>query len=82
MPNEIVDKALALKRFLPSHNKECKVVISALAMRVDSSKNGFSPEGKLNFERIKYTTCRKLQRRALTFQKKFICFIESPFKMK
>ena len=70
MPNEIVDKALALKRFLPSHNKECKVVISALAMRVDSSKNGFSPEGKLNFERIKYTTCRKLQRRALTFQKK------------
>ena len=50
-------------------------------MRVDSSKNGFSPEGKLNFERIKYTTWRKLQRRALTFQKKFICFIESPFKM-
>ena len=45
MPNEIVDKALALKRFLPSQNKECKVVISALAMRVDSSKNGFSPEG-------------------------------------
>ena len=40
MPNEIVDKVLALKRFVVSQNKECKVIILTLPMRVDSSKNG------------------------------------------
>ena len=39
-PNEIVDKVLALKRFVVSQNKEYKVIISTLTMRVDSSKNG------------------------------------------
>ena len=40
-PNEIADKVLALKRFVVvSQNKECKVIISTLTMRVDSSKNG------------------------------------------
>ena len=39
-PNEIVDRVLALKRFVISQNKECKVIISTLTMRVDSSKNG------------------------------------------
>ena len=39
-PNEIVDKVLALKRFVLSQNKKCKVIISTLTMRVDSSKNG------------------------------------------
>ena len=32
--------SLALKRFVISQNKECKVIISTLTMRVDSSKNG------------------------------------------
>ena len=36
MPNEIVDKVLALKRFVVSQKKECKVIISTLAMQVDS----------------------------------------------
>ena len=40
MPNEIVDKLLALKRFAVSQNKECQVIISTLTMYVDSSKNG------------------------------------------
>ena len=40
MPNEIVDKVLALKRFAVSQNKECQVIISTLTMFVDSSKNG------------------------------------------
>ena len=40
MPNEIVNKVLALKRFVVSQNKECKVIILTLPMRVDSSKNG------------------------------------------
>ena len=40
MPNEIVDKVLALKRFVVSQKKECKVIISTLTMQVDSSKNG------------------------------------------
>ena len=40
MPNEIVDKVLALKRFVVSQKKECKVIISTLAMQVDSWKNG------------------------------------------
>ena len=40
MPNEIVDKVLALKRFAVSPNKECQVIISTLTMYVDSSKNG------------------------------------------
>ena len=31
---------LALKRFVVSQNKQCKVIISTLTMRVDSSKNG------------------------------------------
>ena len=39
-PNEIVNKVLALKRFVTSQNEKCKVIISTLAMRVDSSKNG------------------------------------------
>ena len=39
-PNEIVDKVLPLKRFVVSHDKECKVIISTLTIRVDSSKNG------------------------------------------
>ena len=39
-PNEIVDRVLTLKRFVISQNKECKVIISTLTMRVDSSKNG------------------------------------------
>ena len=38
--NEIVDRVLALKRFFVSQNKECKVIILTLTMRVDSSKNG------------------------------------------
>ena len=40
MPNEIVDKLLALKRFAVSQNKEWQVIISTLTMYVDSSKNG------------------------------------------
>ena len=40
MPNEIVDKLLALKRFAVSQNKECQVIISTLTMYVDSTKNG------------------------------------------
>ena len=40
MPNEIVHKVLALKRFVVSQNKECKVIVSTLTMRIDSSKNG------------------------------------------
>ena len=36
IPNEIVDKVLALKRFVGSQNKECKVIISTLTMRVDA----------------------------------------------
>ena len=39
-PNEIVDRGFALKRFVASQNKECKVIISTLAIREDSSKNG------------------------------------------
>ena len=39
-PNEIVDKVLALKRFVVSQNKECKAIISTLTRRVHSSKNG------------------------------------------
>ena len=39
-PNGIVDKVLALKRFVVSQNKECNVIISTLTMRLDSSKNG------------------------------------------
>ena len=39
-PNEIVVKVLALKIFFISQNEECKVIISTLTMRVDSSKNG------------------------------------------
>ena len=39
-PNEIVDRVLALKRFVVSQNKECKVIVSTLTMRVDNSKNG------------------------------------------
>ena len=39
-PNEIVDKVLALKIFFISQNEECKVIISTLTMRIDSSKNG------------------------------------------
>ena len=39
-PNEIVDIVLALKRFVLSQNKECKVIISTLTMCADSSKNG------------------------------------------
>ena len=40
-PNEIVDRGFALKRFVGSRNKECKVIISTLAaIREDSSKNG------------------------------------------
>ena len=39
-PNEIVDKVLALKRFVVSQNEECKVIISTLTMCVDNSKNG------------------------------------------
>ena len=35
----MVDKVLALKRFVVSQNKECKVIISTLTMRLDSSKN-------------------------------------------
>ena len=31
---------LALKRFVLSQNKECKVIISTLTMCADSSKNG------------------------------------------
>ena len=38
--NEIVDKALASKRFVVSQNKECKVIISTLTIRADSSRNG------------------------------------------
>ena len=38
-PNEIVVKVLALKIFFISQNEECKVIISTLTMRVDSSKN-------------------------------------------
>ena len=34
MPNEIVDKVLALKRFAVSQNKECQVIISTLTMYV------------------------------------------------
>ena len=43
-PNEIVNKVLALKRLVVSQNKECKVIISTLAIRVDSSKNGNAVE--------------------------------------
>ena len=43
-PNEIVNKVLALKRFVVSQNKECKVIISTLTIRVDSSKNGNAVE--------------------------------------
>ena len=43
MPNEIVDKVLALKRFVVSQNKECKVIISVLAMRLDSQRMGMQP---------------------------------------
>ena len=39
-PSEIVDKVLALKRFVVSQSEEYKVIISTLTMRVDSSKNG------------------------------------------
>ena len=39
-PNEIVDKVLALRRFVATQNEKCKVTISTLTMRVDSSKNG------------------------------------------
>ena len=39
-PNEIIDKVLALKRFVAILNEKRKVVISALTMHVDSSKNG------------------------------------------
>ena len=39
-PNEIVDKVLALKRFVVSESKECKVIISTLTMRLDSARNG------------------------------------------
>ena len=46
-PNEIVDKVLALKRFVVSQNKEYKVIISTLTVRLDSSKEReCSPEGK------------------------------------
>ena len=38
-PNEIVDKVLALKRFVINQNEKWKV-ISALTIRMDSSKNG------------------------------------------
>ena len=38
-PNEIVDKVLTLRRFVVSQNEDCKVIISALTMHVDSSKN-------------------------------------------
>ena len=42
-PNEIVNKVLALKRFVVSQNKECKVIISVLAMRLDSQRTGMQP---------------------------------------
>ena len=38
-PGEIVDKVLALKRFIVSQNKLFKVIISTLAMPLDSSKS-------------------------------------------
>ena len=38
-PNEIFEKIIALKRFVVSQNKQCKVIISTSTMRVDSSKN-------------------------------------------
>ena len=40
MPNEIIHKVLTLKIFVVIQNKECKVIISALTLCVDSSKNG------------------------------------------
>ena len=39
-PNEIVDRVLALKRFVVSQNKGCKVIVSILTMLVDNSKTG------------------------------------------
>ena len=38
-PNEIVDKVLALKRFIVTQNKECKIIISTLTMGAESSKD-------------------------------------------
>ena len=42
---------LALKRFVVSQSKECKVIISTLTMRVDSSKNGNAVQ-KLNLKEL------------------------------
>ena len=39
-PNEIINKMLVLKGFVASQNEKCKVIISTLTVRVDSSKNG------------------------------------------
>ena len=39
-PNEIVDRVLALKRFVVSQSKECKVIVSTLTICVDNSKTG------------------------------------------
>ena len=39
LPNEIVNRVLALKRFVVSWNKKCKFIIQILTMRVDSLKN-------------------------------------------
>ena len=62
-PNEIVDRVPALKRFIVSQNKECKVIILTLTMRIDNSKmNVVQKVNEIlkNFKRIKYTTCKKL----------------------
>ena len=53
----------ALKRFIVSQNKECKVIILTLTMRIDNSKvNVVQKINEIlkNFKRIKYTTCKKL----------------------
>ena len=39
-PSEIVDKVLALKRFVVSQSEEYKVIISTLTMRVDVQRTG------------------------------------------
>ena len=39
---------LALKRFVVSQNKECKVIISTLTMRTDNSKNRNAVLQKVN----------------------------------
>ena len=38
-PNEIFDNVLTLKRFVASQREMCKVFVSTLTMRADSSKN-------------------------------------------